>query len=152
MRVRTAGWVFGLWCLCLGMQLTGCGWAGTDTAVLVETEEGTVEIESSDSGMQLEQTEDGFSVTCQGQTVDGTLISFLDADVLNANAYETDGYSVISVDDQIGFAFSSGEDPVVYSHVIPVADADVSVRLDSTSGGDILYTVESALTFTGKGE
>ena len=128
--------------------LAGCQQGFAPVHVSVETEAGdVVEIVSTEKlDGTLKQTDSGFTVDTSEDAVTGKILTGIEADVLNGENYDSEGYTSISVQDQAGFAFTTDTEPVAYVHVFRIPDSDLYVQLTSDVSDSVLYAVESGLT------
>lgn len=94
----------------------------------------------------MKQTDSGFTVDTAEDAVTGKILTGIEADVLNGENYDSEGYTSISVRDQAGFAFTMDTEPVAYAHVFRIPDSDLYVQLTSDVSDSVLYAVESGLT------
>lgn len=150
LRYRKPCVILGL-VICMAMVMAGCSSKQTSTSVTVESkgESVTISSEKEDVDYAIKKTKSGFSVSSDVGTLTGTLITGEEADSLNSQYYNSDDYSVITVQNQNGFAFMTDEKKPKYVHVFPVKGCGAYVQMTSDKSVNVIYQIESDLKFEG---
>lgn len=133
--------------VCLMFTLFGCGKKGDTTLTVSDADMGAelhISVVDENSDYMLKSTKNGFEISGGEEVVKGSLMSTEDADTMQAEQYGRDGFSIISIDDSVGFACVVDGS---YQHVFRPDGVDAYVCLKASESDANIYAAEECISF-----